>query len=301
MTLPVLGLAVTHASADALLPLLGRLARRAIPRLLDPGLPMPHGVLASSPAALVPAGPRLAVYVERLEDLGLGCAPGADLVLTRDGQVLAAAGTRGAWLPETRLATGTRPVPPWVRARLRQARGLSDRPVLLQEPGGLRWDDWLTVPDRLLPTAYATAASVAGTGLAVALPALGWGAPLVTDPATCRELGAVAGRDVLVASSAADRAELARGLASDPSQAAFLSWRGRLLVEARHDLDGTAARVVRLLLDPVGAARVSAHLDALGAPADARVRSRLDEALASLLPAPRQRAHLLPAQTLAAP
>ena len=290
VTLPLLGLAVTREPADDLLPLLGRLSRWCRPRLPDPALGPAVAVLATDPLADVPDGVPLAVLVRREQDLEVGCAPLAVRILTRDEAVLARAGSRAAWLPLVAQPPGVRHLPPWVRARVRTARGLPEQPVLLLRDGALVWqptpqEPGQPVADVLTGTAMATAAAAALTGAAAAS-ALAWGTPLVTDAATAAELGAVDGRDVLVVDGSDEERALASSrLAGDDRLAAALSLSGRRLAERRHDLSRTAAELARALLPVASAARGQVALDELDTPAGARVRARYDEAVAAVLPA----------------
>jgi len=295
MTLPVLAICTAGVPAEELLPLLGRLARWCRPCLLDlvsdrpaAGPDRPVAVLAGDPRAAVPEGVPLAVLVRCAADLDVGCAPAAVRVLTDDEAVLAAAGVRGVWLPAGALPSGVRQVPPWVRARVRRARGLPEQPLLVLRGGVPYWqadgDPGAEVAGPLLATALAAAAAAALTGPTLPVLALAWGTPLVTDAQTGAALGADDGREVLVVDGDEHaRAAAARQLAGDPQRAAALSWAGRLLAERRHDLAGTAAALARVLLPASPARRGHLALDALDTPAGARVRARHDDALAALL------------------
>src|SRR4029453_18578635 len=79
------------------------------------------------------------------------------------------------------------------------------------------------------------------------LEAMAWGAPTVSDPASARRGGAVAGTHVLVGADADERRRPATELAADQALASRLSWAGRRLVEWRHDAGRAAMRLVELL------------------------------------------------------
>jgi glycosyltransferase involved in cell wall biosynthesis len=81
-----------------------------------------------------------------------------------------------------------------------------------------------------------------GTGMrGKVLEALALGRPVVTTTAGAEGLGAVSGRDLLVADGAADFAAALRRVLDDPGLAAALGAAGRALVAARFDWDGIAA------------------------------------------------------------
>jgi len=80
-----------------------------------------------------------------------------------------------------------------------------------------------------------------GTGMrGKVLEALGMGRPVVTTPVGAEGLGAVPGRDLLVADGAADFAAALRALLDDPALAARLGAGGRALAAARFDWDVVA-------------------------------------------------------------
>lgn len=80
-----------------------------------------------------------------------------------------------------------------------------------------------------------------GTGMrGKLLEALAMGRPVVTTPVGAEGLGAVAGRDLLVADGARDFAAAVRRLLDEPAVAARLGAAGRALVTARFDWDAIA-------------------------------------------------------------
>jgi hypothetical protein len=179
-------------------------------------------------------------------------------------------------------------MPPFVRERLRRARGLPEVAVLEQD--GDRWR-WPGGPDpldaELVPTAMACASAAIVLDPARLLEALAWGTPSVTCADAAGQVGALASTHVLVGAGRRDQLSLARRLARDPALAAGLSWAGRRLVEQRHDVDSAAARLAELLglrpPPPAGAlAAASLQLALLGTPDGAAIRCRLDRAAACL-------------------
>lgn len=353
MTLPVLALLTTRRPPEEFLGLLAGLRPFCRPVVPDRALGPPAAAVSSDPGLPVPGGVPLAVWVGDVAALGTGSVPGAQVVLTRDEQVLAAAGDRGCWVPAGRLSGAPRPVGPYVRRRLRQARDLpvdavtveveveggvgvemsvpgvaveveaevgvtgpaaeAAEPVVAAEAGAGRQpglplegaaaaggvDALLAWPGRQTPlagelvdTALAAATVVVATSPALVVRALAWGAPTVTTPAAARALGALPGREVLVADTDAQRRELAAELAADDGRAATLGWAGRLLVERRFDLPLVAAQLAGRL----GLTRTSGplalprtRLAELGTPPAARIRSRLAAAVEPLSPPPTRR------------
>lgn len=149
--------------------------------------------------------------------------------------------------PESALPRA-RPVPPFVRARLRRRLGhaaamVADLRDATPEGGG---------------DAVRVAAAVVATGDAL-LPALAWGAPAVTDAASAAALGARDGIEVVVAHE--DPSAAAAALASDLRRAALLSRVGRRLAELRGADAAVPAKLARRLgiAAPPGAWRATVH------------------------------------------
>jgi hypothetical protein len=287
MTLPLLGLALDRRPPETLVPLLVALYRWCVPSTIEPGAPEPAAVLATpSSAGRVPPGRPLALWVGSAAEDGSPAAGRAAAIVADQPATVDAAGDRGVLAPAGDHAAGRSVVSPFVRRRLRWARGLPSSAVLEQAEDGWRWpglDEPLA--DDLVPTAMACASAVAVAEPARLLEAMAWGAPCVGDPASAEQVGAVADTHVLVGADAAERRRLAADLAADQALASRLSWAGRRLVERRHDAGRAAMRLVELLgLRPTlpGGAVASARLQLglLGTPSDAKIASRFAEATA---------------------
>jgi hypothetical protein len=258
-----------------------------VPSTIEAGAPEPAAVMATvASAGRVPAGRPLALWVGSAEEVGSAAAGRAAAILSDDPATVQAAGERGVLAPAADAAAGRSVVSPFVRRRLRRARGLPEAAVLEQAGDGWRWPG-LAEPlaDDLVPTAMACASAVAVTEPARLLEAMAWGAPTVSDPASARRVGAVAGTHVLVGADADERRRLATELAADQALASRLSWAGRRLVEWRHDAGRAAMRLVELLglrpTLPEGAfAPARLQLGLLGTPSDANITSRFAEATA---------------------
>jgi hypothetical protein len=287
MTLPLLGLALDRRPPESLVPLLVALYRWCVPSTIEPGAPEPAAVMATvASARRVPAGRPLALWVGSAAEVGSAAAGRAAAILSDDPATVEAAGDRGVLAPAGDAAAGRSVVSPFVRRRLRWARGLPEAAVLEQADDGWRWPGLADpLADDLVPTAMACASAVAVTEPARLLEAMAWGAPSVADPASAGQVGAVAGTHLLVGADAGERRRLAAELAADQALASRLSWAGRRLVEWRHDAGRAAMRLVELLglrpSLPEGAfASARLQLGLLGTPSDANIASRFAEATA---------------------
>jgi hypothetical protein len=285
MTLPLLGLALDRRPPDSLKPLLVALYRWCVPSTIEPGAPEPDAVMATvASAGRVPPGRPLALWVGSAAEAGSAAAGRAAAIVADQPATVDAAGDRGVLAPARDHATGRSVVSPFVRQRLRWARGLPASAVLEQTDAGWRWPG-LAVPldDDLVPTAMACASAVTVAEPGGLLEAMAWGAPCVSDPGSAEQVGAVADTHVLVAAGPDRRRRLADDLSADRALASRLSWAGRRLVERRHDAGRAAMRLVELLgLRPTlpGGALASARLQLglLGTPSDATIASRFAEA-----------------------
>ncbi len=180
-----------------------------------------------------------------------------------------------------------RHVSPYLRRRLRAARGLTPAPLVIVGDWDVSWDGHAMEPEVLGP-ALASAEVVLVTGIRT-VQALAWGAPLVTSQADADALGARAGRDCLVGADHSSRLELAHGLMGDEHQQAALSWAGRLLFERTQSMQHAVLAVeVALGLDS-GPGGWLWRLDALGTGADAQPRRRATNVMCGFRPAPRAR------------
>jgi glycosyltransferase involved in cell wall biosynthesis len=287
MTLPLLGLALDRRPPESLKPLLVALYRWCVPSTVEPGAPEPAAVMATvASAGRVPPGRPLALWVGSAAEAGSAAAERAAAIVADQPAAADAAGERGVLAPAGDHAAGRSVISPFVRQRLRWARGLPSSAVLEQADDGWRWPG-LAEPlaDELVPTAMACASAVTVAEPVRLLEAMAWGAPCVSDPGSARQVGAVADTHVLVGAGPDQRRRLAADLADDQALASRLSWAGRRLVERRHDAGRAAMRLVELLgLRPTlpGGALASARLQLglLGTPSDATIASRFAEATA---------------------
>jgi Glycosyl transferases group 1 len=285
MTLPLLGLALDRRPPESLKPLLVALYRWCVPSTMEPGAPEPAAVMATlSSAGRVPPGRPLALWVGSAAEAGSAEAGRAAAIVADQPATVDAAGDRGVLAPAGDHAAGRSVVSPFVRRRLRWARGLPSSAVLEQAEDGWRWPGLADpLADDLVPTAMACASAVAVAEPGRLLEAMAWGAPCVSDPGSAERVGAEADTHLLVSDGPEQRRRLADELAEDQALASRLSWAGRRLVERRHDAGRAAMRLVELLgLRPTlpGGALASARLQLglLGTPSDATIASRFAEA-----------------------
>ena len=262
MTHPVLGVTADVQRADATAPLLRALFDRCHIVAWHPGLPV-DAVFATSWRA-----PRLREAIR--ETAGR-------LVLWDDPNDPAPE----EWRERAVLVVATpdpavdvrhyRAIAPFMRERWR-GRFAIDIPV--EVPDGLTWRQQRTFLS-LCPAVIAT-----GT---IALDALAFATPLVTDSATARLLSGTDGVDMLVCDGDRARAAaMARALGADHRRAAAIGHAGRRLVEQRHDLSTAAVAVARSLGWPSPASRVLAHLAGLPTPPLSRAITRAEARIGEL-------------------
>lgn len=237
--------------------------------------PDPAAVLATSTTVLPDLPPvPTAVWVDDLRSLHEALAHDVEVALSTVPELV----THGAIaVPRTGVDISRWPVlPPVARARHRRELDLPEHLVVAIDHTEAT-DDVVTV------LALAAAAVVTGPLLPLAL---ALGTPVVTGPETARRYGLQAGVEVEVAAGRAAADGAARDLAAYELGAAALSRRGRRFAELHLDL-GHPATLVRHRLGlgdgppPGPTSRLTARLDELATPADARIRRR---ALAALGP-----------------
>lgn len=274
-------------TAPPLAAVVTQLARRHGVYAHDPGLGSPTAVLArpSTPWRREWAGARLAWWVEHPTELPATVHRQVDLIVTwppvvEAGSQLLSGATPVVVVPAPGVGAGDwQPIVPFVRARLRRRLGLPERLVVI-----VGTPDATPIADDVAADALRLcAAAVVGPGHV--LRSLALATPTVCDAATADLVGAVDGRDVVVASGSDARAA-AEDLAGDQRRATLLARAGRLLVAERHDAAGAARRIAAALALPAAGsapvARVADELEALGTPLDATVTGRVATAVASL-------------------
>lgn len=200
----------------------------------------------------LPAPPtRLAVWADSIVEVEQAHRAGAAVILSVHAEVIERAGVMGLLVPPglvpEDVMAGAVPVAPFVRSRLRGARGLPSPLVIEHDNGTWHWSEGSGPLDGDLGVTAIGCASAAVVVGSTIIEALAWGTPCVTDSDTAAAVGARPESEVLVADDGAERRRRAAKLAADGSLAARLSWAGRILVETRHSPALVAARLVRRL------------------------------------------------------
>jgi hypothetical protein len=285
MTLPLFGLALDRRPPESVVPLLVAMYRWSVPATLDPAAGEPAAILATAESVgRVPKGVPMALWTRSAEELTSKAGERAAAIVSDDLGVVERAGERGVLAATGNHARGRRPMSPFVRERLRRARGLPEVAILEQTDDGWRWCERPEpLDDELVGPAMACASAVACTEQPRLLEALAWAAPVVSDRAAAKPIGAAGETHLLLGGTPRKRLELARRLSSDPELASRLSWAGRRLVERRHDSAWAAIRLAELLglrpsLPEGASARATLRMSELGTPTDAKIATRFAEA-----------------------
>lgn len=176
-----------------------------------------------------------------------------------------------------------RPIAPFVRARIRAARGLPEHAIAANRDGWT-WSGE-RVENGLADTAVAVAAAVTVIEPTEAVRALAWQAPIVTSPACAELVGMVDDVHCVVGATPAKRATAADWLAGDERTASRLSWRGRLLYERRHSWQASTEDVLGVIgvLGTWSPSRVMVRLGELGTPPTAPLVRRVTAAMAPIV------------------
>ena len=287
MTLPLFGLALDRRPPESVVPLLVAMYRWSVPATLDPAAGEPAAIMATAGSVgRVPKGLPMALWTRSAEELTSKAGERAAAIVSDDLDVVERAGERGVLAATGNHARGRRPMSPFVRGRLRRGRGLPEVAILEQTDDGWRWcEQPEPLDDQLVATAMACASAVVCTEEPRLLEALAWAAPVVSDRAAAKRVGAVGETHLLLGGTPRKRLELARRLSSDPELASRLSWAGRRLVERRHDSAWAAIRLAELLglrpsLPEGASSRATLRMSELGTPTDAKIATRFAEATA---------------------
>lgn len=290
MSLPRLGLLVGTDPPARLRLLLMAVSDRvcAVDALRASGAgPAPAAYLWTSGGPVPPAGVPYAAWLPEV-DADTDLLDAAAVILTDDVAAADRIGRQALMVPASAPDPAATPVPPFVRRRLRAARGLPDTPLVRGDAAGWHWypnpaDGGLALDDDAVDAAIAVTAAAVTTGAAL-LRVLAWGTPCVTDPASAEALGA--GAAAVVVTDPDDRLAAAAALAADPRAAARHHAAGTRLVRTRHNLRWSAAEMLRRLrlppssLSPI--ATVVSSLDEFGMPEGSPFARRIRAHLAAL-------------------
>lgn len=285
--MPTLGILVAGEPAEALRGLLVACARRV--RLADAmvdGRAAGDAFLVSGDPVDVTLDAPVAVWIADEADVARPLAQHATVLITDSAELAEVAGARGV-LVGNRAVGHAVPVSPWVRSRVRAARGLPDVLVVrLSAEERLRYVgvaaadlervQTVELPHEALPSACAAASAVIATEPHALYSALSWAAPTVTDPLTAAALGVRDGVETVVAAGRESQLAAARDLAGDVRRAGAMGWAGRLFAERRDPEFAARAVLGRLFgkVDTDARTILRDTLDELNTPTDAAIRSR---------------------------
>src|SRR6266568_2170613 len=145
MRLPTLGVMIGTDPPPVLRALLVAAADRCFPvtcSVVEPlPTPVPVAYLWCGGSARPPAGAPYAAWAGHPGDLEHPVVRGAVAQLTDTPHVVELAGDRGVFVPAIVVAPQARPVSPFVRRRLRRARGLADVALARSEDENWYWAD----------------------------------------------------------------------------------------------------------------------------------------------------------------
>jgi hypothetical protein len=252
----LVGMALGAQPPEGLLALCRELGRRAA--MVDAGdLPGRRGPLLHRVADPTDAaGEPLVAWVDGPADVDehARALAGASLVLGDDEAALAAARERGLvarLVPATEPHPGAVPVAPFVRARVRAARGVPGPATLVERDGAWHLAGRGPLPPAAVESALGLASAAVVDAPDAVLAALAWGCPTVTGSGTAAAVGAVDDRDCVVVEAHvladADSAHATAARVGLGAGAARLGWHGRLLYERRHSLRRAADDVLLAL------------------------------------------------------
>jgi hypothetical protein len=209
------------------------------------------------------------------------------LVLSSDRGVLDAAFARGIparIVPHAEVEPESTPVPPFVRERVRRARGLGEGLVVEDGGGRWRWNETVEVEPDLIPTMLAAASAAYLSSPEAVVRAMAWGCPLIASATILEVTGATTGVDSL-ADDGGDPVEQLRRVAADAQLSATLSRRGRARYEAAHSVSACADDVIRALglIAHWYPSHLELRLDELDSRRGATQRHRFDEMVSSIV------------------
>jgi hypothetical protein len=201
--------------------------------------------------------------------------------------VLDAASARGIptrIVPHAEVEPESAPVPPFVRERVRRARGLGGGFVVEDAGGRWTWNETVEVDRSLIPTMLAAASAAYLSSPEAVVRAMAWGCPLIASSSILEVTGATADVDSL-ADDGSDPVEQLRRVAKDAELSATLSHRGRARYEAAHSVSACADDLMRALgLTALWyPSHLELRLDELDSRRGATQRHRFDEMVSSIV------------------
>lgn len=249
---PRLGLGLGGAPPPSLMALALEIGRRMDVADLGDCLPTDPALIRAEwtkPPEHLRPGPQV-WWLDRPEQVpGAGAAVRPVLVVSGRGDVVRAAtayGLAARFVPDTEAEPESAPVAPFVRARLRQTRGLGAGLLVQERAARWRWDGRVVVPTARVSTALAAAAAAWVSAPEALVRGLAWGCPIIAPLAVIEASGAEPGRHVLPSKGSDPLTQLAE-LAADPRLNARLSREGRARYEAAHSMVRAADDVLAAL------------------------------------------------------
>ncbi len=189
-------------------------------------------------------------WVDRTDQIPEISATQRPVMFLSDSSAIALAASRTG--VQVRLVPGADaepescPVPPFVRERLRQYRGLGEGLLVEDDDHVWLWNGRTVVDGAHTATGLAAAAAAYVRSPQALVRAMAWGCPVIATESAIAATGAQAPLNVL-ASTAADPLEQLRDLAADPRLSARLSREGRRRYESSHSIGPAADAVLSAL------------------------------------------------------
>ena len=149
-------------------------------------------------------------------------------------------------VPHIEVEPESAPVAPFVRERVRRARGLGEGLLVEDRTGRWTWNNNVDVEGDLVSTTLAAAAAACLSSPGAVVRAMSWGCPLIAPSGILDATGATPGVDS-VADDGSDPVQQLRRLAGDAPLMAALSRRARARYEAAHSVSACADDVMRAL------------------------------------------------------
>jgi hypothetical protein len=209
------------------------------------------------------------------------------LLLSPHRHVVDAAVVRGIparIVPHAEVEPESAPVAPFVRERIRRARGLGEGLLVEDAAGRWTWNSSVEVAEELVPTTLAAAGAAYLSSPHAVVRAMAWGCPLVAPAATLEATGATAGVDS-VADDGADPVQQLRRLVGDWPRTAALSRAARARYEAAHSVSACADDVLSALglVSQWYPSHLELRLDEMDSRRGATQRHRFDEMVSSIV------------------
>jgi hypothetical protein len=149
-------------------------------------------------------------------------------------------------VPHIEVEPESAPVAPFVRERVRRARGLGEGLLVEDRTGRWTWNSEVEVEGDLISTTLAAAAAAYLSSPGTVVRAMSWGCPLVAPAEILNATGATPGVDSL-ADDGSDPVRQLRRLADDAPLSAALSRAARARYEAAHSVSACGDDVMRSL------------------------------------------------------